>query len=122
MRVTVEEMVAEVEAALEDRLRLKGGDLADKLARAGRRLPAKVRAAGAELVQAQSLLPVPKLARQLDTRALARAHDTCLRHLQTVNLGLARRNLWLNILASVGFALLVVAVTVLTVVRLRGLG
>lgn len=119
--MTTEEMADEVALLLEERLRLKQGDLAHKLRRAGRRLPPRVRAAGEVLVRAEALLAVPKLAMQIDQAAVTRAHETCVKHLRGVNLGLARRNMWLDIAASVGFSLLAVGLLVLAVIRLRGL-
>ncbi len=118
--VTIEQMANRVAELLEGRLRLKGGDLSDKLRRAGRRLPRKVREAGAVLVQAVSMAQVPKLLMQMDDETVAIAYDICVKHLNAVNPAAARRGMLLNMLASMGFSLLVVAGLVVVVLYLRG--
>ncbi|MEO6299995.1 MAG: hypothetical protein ABIV25_10585 [Paracoccaceae bacterium] len=118
--ITIEQMANRVAELLEERMRLKGGDLEAKLRRAGRRLPRKVRDAGAVLVQAVNMAQVPKLLMQIDNETVAIAYDTCVQHLNTLNYGLARRGLLLNMLASIGFSLLVVAGLVLAVLYWRG--
>ncbi len=118
--VTIQQMADRVSALLEERLRLKGGDLSDKLRRAGRRLPRRVRDAGEALVSATQLAQSPKLLLQIDDGAVANAYDICLRHLNTLNPAAARWGMLLNMLASVGFSLLVVAGLVIAVLYLRG--
>ena len=118
--VTIQQMADRVSALLEERLRLKGGDLSDKLRRAGRRLPRKVRDAGEALVAATQMAQVPKLLMQIDDGAVAIAYDICLRHLNTLNPAAARRGMLLNMLASIGFSLLVVVGLVILVLYLRG--
>jgi methyl coenzyme M reductase subunit C len=119
--LTVDEMAAHVADLLEQRLRLKGGDLSDKLRRAGRRLPRNVREAGAGLARAEMMAQVPKLAMQTDMAAMVRAHHLCVTHLGGIDPGAVRRGIWLNLLASIGFSLLFVAVVVIVALRLRGL-
>ena len=118
--VTIEQMANRVAELLEQRLRLKGGGLDDKLRRAGRRLPRRVRDAGAVLVQAQAMAQSPKLLMQINDEAVAIAYDICVRHLGGLRPGAARRGMLLNIAASIGFSLLVVAGLVLIVLYLRG--
>ena len=117
--VTIQQLTDRVAALLEERLRVKGS-LAEKLRRAGRRLPRRVREAGAVLVQAQAMAQVPKLLMQIDDEAVADAYDISVRHLNTLNAGGGRRGMLLNMLASVGFSLLVVAGLVLAVLWWRG--
>ena len=118
--VTVQQMATRVDALLEERLRLKGGTLEDKLRRAGRRLPRKVRDAGAALAEAVTMMQSPKLMHQVDDATVAVAYDICVRHLNTVNPGAARRGMILNIAASIAFAMLVVAVLLVAVLYWRG--
>jgi hypothetical protein len=118
--ITIQQMTERVAQLLEERLRVKGS-LQDKLHRAGRRLPRKAREAGAVLVQAEAMAQSPKLLLQIDHEAVALAYDICVRHLNTVNPGAARRNMVLNIAASIAFSLLVVGLLVLAVIYLRGL-
>ena len=117
--VTIQQMTDRVAALLEERLRVKG-TLDEKLRRAGRRLPKRVRAAGEALVQAQAMAQSPKLLMQIDDAAVAIAYDICVRHLGGLSPGAARRGMLLNIAASIGFSLLVVAGLVLVVLYLRG--
>lgn len=118
--VTIQQMADRVAQLLEDRLSIRGKGLAEKLHKAGRRLPRKVRAAGAILAEGAVTAQNPKLYLQLDHEALARAYDVCVRHLGPINAGDRRRGLLLNFAASVAFSTLVVAVVVLLVLRWRG--
>ena len=119
--VTVQQMADRVAALLEERLRVKGDGLEARLKRAGRRLPRKVRQAGAALVQATMMIRIPKLMAQVDDGVVALAYDTCVRHLTTINPSSARRNLILDIAARAAFAVLVVAVLLVGVLYWRGL-
>ena len=118
--VTVQQMATRVEALLEERLRLKGGTLADKLRRAGRRLPRRVRDAGAALATAVTMMQSPKLMHQVNDETVALAYDICVRHLTTINPAAARQGLILNMAASIAFSLLVVAVLLVAVLYWRG--
>ena len=119
--VTVQQMAARVAALLEERLRVRGDTLEARLARAGRRLPRKVRDAGAALVQATMMIRNPKLMHQVDDETVALAYDICLRHLNTVDPAAARKGLILDIAARIAFALLVVAVLFVAVLYWRGM-
>ena len=119
--VTVQQMADRVAGLLEERLRVRGATLEAKLARAGRRLPRKVREAGAALVQATVMIRSPKLMHQVDDATVALAYDICLRHLNTVDPFAARRGLILDIAARIAFAVLVVAVLLVTVLYWRGM-
>ena len=116
---TIQQMADRVAQLLDERLRLKGS-LEDQLRRAGRRLPRKVRAAGAVLVQAVAMAQNPKLLLQIDDETVALAYDLCVRHLNGVNPGAARKGALLNLAASIAFSLLVVGLLVLVVLYLRG--
>lgn len=119
--VTVQQMADRVAALLEERLRVKGDTLEAKLGRAGRRLPRRVRDAGAALAQATLMIRNPKLLRQVDDQTVATAYDICVRHLISVNPAAARSGLILDIAARIAFALLVVTVLLVTVMYWRGM-
>ena len=119
--VTVQQMADRVAALLEERLRIKGDTLEAKLGRAGRRLPRRVRDAGAALAQATLMIRNPKLLRQVDDQTVATAYDICVRHLISVNPAAARSGLILDIAARIAFALLVVTVLLVTVMYWRGM-
>ena len=119
--VTVQQMADRVASLLEERLRVKGDTLDAKLRRAGRRLPRRVRDAGAALAQATQMIRNPKLMRQVDDETVATAYDICVRHLTAINPTAARNGLILDIAARIAFALLAVAVLFVTVLYWRGM-
>ena len=119
--ITIQQMADRVSDLVGERLRVKGATLQDRLTKAGRRLPRKVRNAGEALVQATQMVQSPKLLMQIDDGKVAAAYDICLKHLNTVNPTAARRGAILNIAASIAFSLLVVAALLVTVLYLRGL-
>ncbi len=75
------QMADHVARILEDRLRIRGTGLAEKLQNGGRRVPAKLRSAAARLVHFAEMAQTPRLVPQIDPAALAEAYDTCLAHL-----------------------------------------
>lgn len=118
--ITIQQMADRVGELLVQRLNAKGATLQARLAKAGRRLPRRVRDAGTALVQATEMAQNPKLLMQVDDGAVALAYDICVKHLNTIDPVQARRGVMLNIAASVAFSLLVVAVLVVVVLYLRG--
>ncbi len=120
MAETMRQMVDEVRAALQDKLRVRGRTLEKQIRRAGRQLPRHVRNDATYLAQAVALSDNPKLARMIDMAKAQKAHRNILAHLDTVDIGAQRRNAALNMLASVMFALLVTGVLLLGVLWVRG--
>jgi len=119
--VTVQQMADRVSELLGEKLRARGDTLEARLKHAGRRLPRKVRNAGAVLVQATQMIRNPKLMHLVDDAAVAAAYDICLRHLNTVNPRDRMMSLVLGIAAHIAFSLLVVAVLVIVTLYWRGL-
>lgn len=105
---------------LAERLSLKRGGLADRLRRAGRRLPARIRAQARIVAEAEALSAHPKLARRIDHDAVARAHIEVRDHLRGIDAGYLRRGALLGVLGSLAFNLLVFAALMLAVLRWRG--
>lgn len=120
MAETMRQMVDEVRAALQDKLRVRGRSLDAQIRRAGRQLPRHVRNDATYLAQTVALSDNPKLARMIDMTKAKKAHRNILAHLDTVDIGAQRRNAALNMLASVMFALLVTGVLLLGVLWVRG--
>ncbi|MGL4322386.1 MAG: hypothetical protein ACRCS3_16120 [Paracoccaceae bacterium] len=118
--VTVQQMAQRVNGLLEERLRLRGNSLADKLHRAGRRLPRRVRQAAARLSVAEAKSVVPKLLLQVDEGDVARDYDTCVRHLTSVRPTGGMMTGVVRIAASVAVGLLVLAVMAGSFVWLQG--
>jgi len=120
MAETMRQMVDEVRAALQDKLRVRGRTLEAQIRRAGRQLPRRVRSDATFLAQAVALTDNPKLACMVDMAKAKKAHRNVLAHLDTVDIGAQRRNAALNMLASIMFALLVTGVLLLGVLWVRG--
>ena len=106
---------------LEEKLGLRKGPLAQRAARAGRRLPAYVRQALAKVAQAQALMAHPKLARQVDMAQLQRSYAQACAHLHAIDPGARRKTAALRLTAGVAFNILAVAALVLALLRWRGL-
>ena len=106
---------------MEERLGVRGDGFEEKLARAGRMLPRRLRREGALLVEARAMAGHPKLGRQVDTRRLNKAARALERHLERVDGTQRRITLVINWLAGNAFNLLLVAVLVVAVLAWRGL-
>ena len=105
---------------LAERLSIKRGSLADRLRRAGRRLPGRIRAQGQIVAEAEALSAHPKLARRIDHAAVSRAHAEVRDHLKAIDAGYLRRGAWLGILGSLAFNMLLFGVLALAFLRWRG--
>ncbi|WP_426032534.1 hypothetical protein [Cypionkella sp. TWP1-2-1b2] len=118
--VPIQQMADRVAGLMEERLRVRGQGLGEKLRKGGRLLPRRVRAA-AEILQTGAVMAQnPKLWSQVDQQAVAQAYDTCVRHLNNVDGGDRRKGAVLGIAASVAFSVLVVAALLFSVLRWRG--
>ena len=106
---------------IETKIGVKGRGLEEKLRRAGRRLPKRVRSDAMQLVEAERLMAHPKLAMKANTGGLDRAYRRCADWLNGVDRSEQRKSFWLGILAQNAFNVLFVAVAFLLTVRLAGL-
>ncbi|WP_108816233.1 hypothetical protein [Loktanella sp. Alg231-35] len=120
MAMTLQQMVDEVRAAMEGKLRVRGPSLMAQIAKAGRLLPRRVRSDASYLAQAAALAQNPKLARTVDMARAKQAHRRVLGFLSGIDLGAQRRTAALNMIASIAFALLVTGAVVLFVLVQRG--
>jgi hypothetical protein len=118
--VAVQQMADRVARLMEDRLRIRGRDLAEKLRRGGRLLPRAVRDEAAYLAEAVTMAQHPKIGRMLDEERIAHAYDACLRHLNGIGARERRIAALVGIAASVAFSLLVVALAFVGVLVWRG--
>ena len=121
MGLTLDQIIRDVQAELEDKLRLRAAPLAVQLRKAGRLLPRRVRRDADLLVRAQALSANPKLARQVDMRGAQGAHRSILAYLEGIDVGAERRNRALGVAASIAFVILFTGVGILTVIVLRDL-
>lgn len=118
--ITVQQMADRVAGLMEDRLRIRGRSLAQKLRRGGRLLPRKVRSAAIYLNQSAERAAVPKLQLQLDHQRIAAAYDTCVRHLNPLGAGARRKAFFLYLLTTFAMTVFVTAALVIGVLALRG--
>ena len=118
--VTIQQMADRVAELMELRLRARGSGLAEKLARGGRALPRRVRAAAGTLAEAAQMAQNPKLLVQIDELRVAAAYDICLHYLGPLGRGARRKGAALDILATMAFSLVVVVALVIGVLVWRG--
>lgn len=118
---SIQQMADRVAQLMEERLKLRGQGLAEKLRRGRGRLPKRLRDAAAVLSEAATLAQNPKLQARIDHEMVAAAYDSCLRQLGRVNAGERRKTAALNILASAAFSLLLLAALVAGLLYWRGL-
>ena len=117
--VTISQMADRVSLLLEERLSVRGHSFEEKVRKAGRRLPRKVRDAATFLAAAGEMAQNPKLLAQLDQSKVAAAYDICLRHLG--GLRRAGGSAWLSAAASAAMGVFVVMLLMMAVVYWRGL-
>ncbi len=120
MTMTMQQMVDDVRAGLQDRLRVRGRSLDAQIRKAGRLLPRRVRADAIYLAQGVGLVQNPKLAKMVDMGKARQAHRNVMAHLESVDIAAQRRNAALNLVASIAFALLATGVLLLFVLWQRG--
>lgn len=113
-------MADRVAGLMEQRLKISGQGLEEKLRKGGKRLPRNVRAAAQLVAEASVLAQNPKLLTRIDQEAVAKAYDTAVRYLNRLDAKDRRIGAVLNFAASVAFSLLVVAALVFAVLRWRG--
>jgi hypothetical protein len=118
--VPIQQMADRVASLMEQRLRVRGAGLAEKLRKGGRLLPRRVRAAAEGLQAAAVMAQNPKLWAQVDQEAVAQAYDICVRHLNGVDGKDRRKGAVVGVVASVAFSVLVVAGLLFAVLRWRG--
>ncbi|MEI4485905.1 hypothetical protein V8J36_06850 [Frigidibacter sp. MR17.14] len=117
---SVQQMADRVAQLLEQRLRLRGKDLATKLRRGRRLLPRRIRREGEILVRAALQAQVPRLSMQIDHDRVARAYHQCISYLGPLGQGARVRGYLLDAAAGVGLALVVTTALVLGILVWRG--
>ncbi len=95
---------------MQQKLGVRGGDLRQALARAGRRLPLRVRRHCTALIRAEMLAQNPKTARQVDADAVERDYEAVRAYLAGLDVGDMRKARLLSIAAAVAANLIMVAV------------
>jgi hypothetical protein len=118
--VTIQQMADRVSDLLQERLRIKGRDLSDRLSKGGRKLPRKVRAAAEGLALAAEQSHNAKLLVQIDEELVARNYDICVKHLTGLNRWDKRKGVLLGLTASILFSLVAVVALLIGVLIWRG--
>ena len=108
--VAIQQMADRVAELLEERLSIRGRDLATKLRRGGRALPRQVRAGAELLADAAEKAKHPKLLGQIDMGAVADAYDACVRHLTGIDPKDRRRDMLAGMVSFVGFGVMFLAI------------
>ncbi|MFM2356810.1 MAG: hypothetical protein RLZZ528_2546 [Pseudomonadota bacterium] len=119
--ITVQQMADRVAALMEDRLRIKGAGLSQKLRRGGRSLPRRFRSNAAYLAEASAKAAVPRLVLQLDHQRIAASYDACMKHLSPIGVGQRRRAYLFHLLVSAALAVFAAGAMVIGVMVWRGL-
>jgi hypothetical protein len=94
---------------MQEKLGVRGRDLAHSLRRAGRRLPKRVRNHGAALMRAEVLAHNPKTARQVDVAAVEQSYEVVRSHLEALDVVELRKARFLGVTAAVAANLIAVA-------------
>lgn len=118
--VTLRRMNDEVSGLLVTRLGAKGASLEARIASRARALPRKVRRAARVLVSAEGQIGAPKIARQIDARAVGAAHAICVGYLRPLGFG---ARLWggtLQVVATVFFGIVLMVAALLILRRITG--
>jgi hypothetical protein len=118
---TITQMADRVSALLEQKLGVRGATLQAKVAKAGRRLPRRVREAAGYLADAVEMAQNPKLLVRVDESVVAEAFDVCVRHLGAADRAERRKGMLVGMAASAAFSVLMVAVLVMGFLYWRGM-
>ena len=108
-------------ALLAEKLALKRGSLEQRLHRAGRRLPARIRDSAHAVARAEALSGNPRLARRIDQAQLTRAFDEVRDHLRGIDPAERRRGALLGMLGGLAFNTLLLIALTLAFLRWRGI-
>jgi hypothetical protein len=119
--VSIQQMAERISGLMTERMQVKGRNLDEKIANAGRRLPRRVRKAAEDIATAVEQSFNPKLLLQIDDEKLAADYDICVKYLNGVNKGYRMRGVLLGLSTSILFSLLAVAVLFVVVLVWRGL-
>lgn len=107
---TIAARASRIEAGLQQAFGVRAGSLNKALKRTGRRLPRRLHAEAAHVIEAQGLGGNPKLMRQVDGAMLDRAEEVVLAYLDTIDRSDRRKGMWLGLVGVIAFNLLLVIV------------
>ncbi len=104
-------------ALLADKLSLKKGTLAQRIRRAGRRLPARIRDQAQIVAGAEAMSAHPKLALRIDRAEVDRAYTEVRDHLRMIDPSDRRRDALLGALGALAFNILLFVALLLAFLR-----
>ncbi|MCG6884890.1 MAG: hypothetical protein LJE62_14160 [Silicimonas sp.] len=116
----VSDLADDLAATMARQLRLRGGSLADVAARAGRKLPHRLKAEVDVIAEAATLAEHPKLTHRIDAKRLKRAERKLRAFLDSQNPGAERRAEFLDRLAAVVFVIFVAVLAAFFLALSRG--
>lgn len=119
MNDALDSELTQISALMDKRLKLSGAR-AECLLKARRHLPRGLRRAAEELVAAETASDHPRLAMMQDEARLLRRARALRAGLDQIDLADRRRGRWLDIGATVGFAVLSLIALLVLVLRWRG--
>ncbi len=105
---SIEKRSARVQSALYGAFGVRARSLSAALRKTGRRMPKRLHAQARLIVAAENLGGNPRLLRQVDGAALARAEDAVVGWLDTIDRADRRKAFWIGIGATVGFNVLLI--------------
>ncbi|HAV07737.1 MAG TPA: hypothetical protein DEF12_12645 [Rhodobacteraceae bacterium] len=109
-----------LEEMLAEKLGLAKGPLHIRARRAGRRLPAGVRAGITRIAAAQEMVRHPKLVARVDLAGLEKDYRAAMTFLAAIDPADRRKGFWLGLAGGLVFNLLAFGALVLIILRLRG--
>lgn len=118
--MAIQQMADRVAALMEERLGIKGANLATKVRKAGRLLPRKVRAAASDLASAAERAQNPKLLVQIDQGKVASDYDVCVRYLSSRRPGGRLAGVLKNVGMTLLLGLVLLGLVYFTIQRMRG--
>lgn len=107
--VDIQQLSARIFDLLAEKLGAKGKTLEKRMTYVQRKVPGRVRRAGAVLVEAQRMAESPTLAKHLDSDAVSRAHDVIERFLREVDVPSERSRKRFNMMSAIAAQVLLVA-------------
>lgn len=116
----VSQLVIQIYDLMGEKLRLKGASLQTRVKKAGRLLPKPVRRAAGELIEAQTMAENPILATRLDSDAVTKAHQTCMRYLNELDPKAAKSRARYNFAALISAQFLLIVGLAIAFMRWRG--
>jgi len=105
--------IDDIRSLFAEKLKANGKTLEQQVAKARRQLPRNVARQAKYLAEAEQLMHNPRLARMINTDAVARAHDVVVAHLRSIDPSRRRKDRLLNFAALIALYVLGAAAAVI---------